>query len=124
MSPLEAAFNALTNAAEHWAANLGESDAASRLAKAADEYARAKWASKTGANGTKRGERPSTSASTTLPFGRSKGVTLADAKDGDLRWCLGAVEKSIDDESKARWRDANVALRDAIDAELAWRGGA
>ena len=57
----------------------------------------------------------------TLPFGRAKGKTIADASTDDLRWIGPKIRESVDDPSKARWRDANVALADAIETELGRR---
>lgn len=60
-------------------------------------------------------------SSVTVPFGRDKGKTLDKVDVRGLRWLLGVVSESVDDESKARWREQNVALRDAIEAELEGR---
>lgn len=57
----------------------------------------------------------------TLPFGRSKGVKLAEADTRDLRWTAGVLRESIDDEAKAKWRDDNEALLAAIERELQTR---
>jgi hypothetical protein len=57
----------------------------------------------------------------TLPFGRAKGVKLAEADTRDLRWTAGVVRESIDDPAKERWRAQNVELLEAIDRELATR---
>ena len=53
-----------------------------------------------------------------LPFGRSKGLPITKATTADLKWVLGALQKSIDDPEKARWRDSNEALAEAIRNEL------
>lgn len=56
-----------------------------------------------------------------VPFGRSKGKTLAECDTDDLRWLAGAYQRSIDDPTKARWLDANCAGLDAVNAELEGR---
>ena len=56
-----------------------------------------------------------------LPFGRSKGVSLDQAPQGDLVWVREALEGSIADELKSRWREANQRLLEAIDRELETR---
>jgi hypothetical protein len=53
-----------------------------------------------------------------IPFGRSKGLPITKADAKDLQWVLGALQKSIDDPEKARWRDSNEALAEAIRSEL------
>lgn len=53
-----------------------------------------------------------------LPFGRSRGKRVADVETKDLRWYESVVAESVDDETKGRWRAQNVALLDAIRAEL------
>jgi hypothetical protein len=120
MNPIERAFGELTDAAQAFSAALGEEQATKRLAAAALEYARVRWSAKTGSNGRKDA-KPSTST-VALPFGRSKGKPIGEASTGELRFVLGVVEESIDDESKARWRASNISLRDSVRAELANRG--
>lgn len=56
-----------------------------------------------------------------VKFGRSKGKTLAECGTDDLRWLAGALQRSIDDASKARFLDANCADLDAVNAELETR---
>jgi len=53
-----------------------------------------------------------------VPFGRSKGTPITKANERDLQWVLGALQKSIDDPEKARWRESNEALAEAIRSEL------
>ncbi len=120
MNALEQAFNELDAASVHWAANRGEVNAISRLTEASLAYARVRWASKTGSAG-RSDKRPSTST-LVLPFGRAKGQTLAVASTGDLKFALGVVTESIDDDSKAQFRRSNVTMHDALRAELANRG--
>lgn len=59
-----------------------------------------------------------------VPFGRSKGQYLDDCKDGDLRWLRDAVQDSLDDPAKERYRGKNAELLDAIVAVLERRGAA
>lgn len=61
-------------------------------------------------------------AGITVPFGRSKGKQVADCDTNDLRWLHGVVQESVNDETKARWREQNVALLNAIEVELEERG--
>ena len=56
-----------------------------------------------------------------LKFGRSKGKTIEDAATADLQWMVSALGENIEDPDKARWRQQNVELRDAIETELASR---
>lgn len=53
-----------------------------------------------------------------LPFGRSKGKRVADVETKDLRWYESVVAESVDNPKKERFRAQNVALLDAIRAEL------
>jgi hypothetical protein len=56
-----------------------------------------------------------------IPFGKSKGTPITKADERDLKWVLGALQKSIDDPEKARWRESNEALAEAIRSELETR---
>lgn len=58
-----------------------------------------------------------------LPFGRAKGTPVRDADESDLEWVANALAEMIDNPEKARFRDDNQALLDAIDAELRRRRG-
>lgn len=83
------------------------------LCKAAAAYAEARLASagvKTAAPGSKSG--------VLLPFGKSKGLDVVDAKTDDLQWISGALQTSIDNPEKERWRQGNIDLKAAVDAEL------
>lgn len=57
-----------------------------------------------------------------VPFGRDKGKPLADCTDRDLQWLAGALRRSIEDESKARYLDANTRDLSAVEAEMGRRG--
>ena len=65
--------------------------------------------------------RPAGADELVMPFTKSKGKPLADARTEDLEWALPKIEASLDSPEKARWRDANVALIAGIKAELAGR---
>lgn len=117
---LKKAENELVDAAiELTAGDLNDPTNRPRFFALADEYARARWATVTGTSGQK--PRPSTS-SLKLPIGRAKGTLLSAADVKDLRWVRGVVEENIGDVSKERFRTSNIEMRDAINAELAWRG--
>lgn len=61
------------------------------------------------------------STSLKIPFGRSKGVALNEAKVDDLKWVSGILSENIGDPTKARYRDSNEKLLAAVDRELATR---
>lgn len=54
----------------------------------------------------------------TIPFGKHKGKRLGEPPADDLIWLKGAVEKSVDDPAKANFKEKNLALLNAIEAEL------
>ena len=54
-----------------------------------------------------------------VPFGWDKGKPLSAV--ADLTWLRRAVESSVNDPEKERWRSQNQALLDAIQAEEARR---
>lgn len=58
-----------------------------------------------------------------MKFGRARGKTIEEASERDLEWYADAIEKSVDDPDKARFRDANLREVAAIRAELAYRRG-
>ena len=57
----------------------------------------------------------------TIPFGKSKGTPISAATKRDLEWVAGALERSIEDPERAKWKASNAALLGAIHAELARR---
>jgi len=61
---------------------------------------------------------PASSGGPTMPFGRSKGRPIATAPVDDVEWMLGVVTQSIDDPSKARFRDSNIKLAAALENRL------
>lgn len=60
----------------------------------------------------------STSSGLVIPFGRSKGTPIGDATTPDLEWVAGALRRSVDDPTKARWRAQNEELLAAVEHEL------
>lgn len=56
-----------------------------------------------------------------IPFGKAKGLSVEEAQTSDLAWLRTTIEKSIADPEKARWRDNNQRLLDAITGELTAR---
>jgi len=90
------------------------------LCEAAKAYTRAF----DGAARNPPGAPPSQSTATdvTVPFGRDKGVSITKVDLRGLRWLRDVVGESVDDEAKQRFRAQNIALLDAIEAELARRG--
>jgi len=62
-----------------------------------------------------------TASETVLPFGRSKGVPIGEAKTPDLEWVAKAVRESLDDPERARFREKNLALLAEIEKELEMR---
>lgn len=67
---------------------------------------------------TKASTRPATSA--VFPnWGSCKGQPISGAKVRDLNWYRDAIAKNIADPEKARWKDANQQVLNAIEAELA-----
>jgi len=57
----------------------------------------------------------------TVKFGRDKGMRFADV--ADLGWYRNAIAQSVDDPSKAQYRQWNLDDLAAIDAEIASRSG-
>lgn len=52
-----------------------------------------------------------------VPFGRDKGKPITEVDDACIQWLADAVKNSIDDPSKAKWKDKNQAMLDALRAE-------
>lgn len=57
------------------------------------------------------------------PFGRLKGQPIQGADMDNLEWYGRAIQQSVDDPSKARWKDRNQQVLDAINAEIIRQGG-
>lgn len=126
MSPVDNAVKAaqglLVDAAVQLAAgDLFDEQLRQALFRAADTYARAVWASKTGKGGTKTSTGRGRRSGVVCPFGREKGVPIEEAKTDNLRWLVEALSNSIDDPQKARWRADNIKTLNAIEAELRTR---
>ena len=86
------------------------------LAEAACEWAKAK-----GYREPRAASEESSSDAVLPGFGRQKGQPISGAESRDLEWYRQALQKSIDDPSKARWIEQNQTVLDAIEAELARR---
>ncbi len=117
MSALDDARSALVGAAmEVTAGTWMDPNVVRPLCDAARAYAVAYEAQRAAAKPV-RTER----SGQVVPFGKSKGVPIEEATTKDLRYLEGAIAESVDDESKAKWREKNVALLDAIRVELGTR---
>ena len=57
-----------------------------------------------------------------VPFGRDKGVPLSAADAKTLSWLVTALQTSLDDPEKAKFRMKNLKDLTAVRAELARRG--
>jgi hypothetical protein len=64
-----------------------------------------------------RGEVP------TIKVGRNAGLPIAEADDASLRWYADLLLRSINDESKQKWRQSNEADLAAVRAEQQRRAG-
>ena len=92
--------------------------------KAVMAAARAQWeVSRASQPAQQRPVQRSTSRSSgvTVRFGRNAGQAVENIATDDLRWYEGAVEKSIDDPNRQRFRRDNETLLAAIRQELARR---
>ena len=61
---------------------------------------------------------PAATGGPIMPFGRSKGRPVASAPIDDVKWMLGVVVASVDDDSKARFRDNNLRLAEILQARV------
>jgi hypothetical protein len=57
----------------------------------------------------------------TMSFGSSKGKPLSELSPRDLAWYAKALAENVDDPSRTRFRDENLAMLAAIKAEIARR---
>lgn len=122
MSDLDQAEAALCDEAVQFAAgDILDAAAKERLLRAADTYARARWASRTGSGGTKQSTGRGARSGVKVPFGKSAGVPIEEAETKDLRWLEGVLTENVDDPKRVRFRAQNVANLDAIRRELASR---
>lgn len=55
------------------------------------------------------------------PFGKSKGVPIEELEERDLHFIIKAMQDSLDDPSKDRWREKNEKLLNACEKELGTR---
>lgn len=95
--------------------DLGDNINQRALCEAAQMYAKAFWT----VRAPPKPERQQSAV--VIPFGRSKGKSISECDAKDLQWVLGAVEKSIDDPAKERFRAKNSELAEAIRGELEGR---
>jgi hypothetical protein len=56
------------------------------------------------------------------PYGRSKGLPIHGASEGDLDFYANGARRSLADPGKARWHEKERSLLAAIDAERARQG--
>lgn len=110
--------SAMFEAAKFYAEAPG-SETERALCMAAAAYAEARLSAASG--GTAAARMQESKSGAVIPFGRNKGKPLSAVPLSDLEWTLGAVEKSIADPDKARFLEANEALRDALRAEISRR---
>lgn len=116
----KAADELIEHALVYACGDISDQDAIRKHLQLADEYARAKWAAKTGSGG-RSDSKPSTS-NEVLRFGMSRGKTIGEAKSGDLKWCMEQLEHDVRSPEKQRWRQDNQKTLAAIRAELNNRG--
>ena len=107
---LAEAWGEVKDAAKWYAQDSGNRDAIQALLDASCRYAK-----------LKAGGAPKSRGGPVIPFGRSKGKALGECDTEDLKWVAGALTRSIEDLSKARFKTENETLRDAIQAEIASR---
>lgn len=72
---------------------------------------------------TSRGGAPAASGAVFPPFGRKKGQPIAGCDLENLEWYRGIIQQSVNDPSKARFRDKNQEVLSAIEAEIVRQGG-
>lgn len=121
MSALDGAREALRHAAANYAPcypNPGpEWD---DLCRAAIAYAQARSAAQDAVkSGAPSYAGPRSGA--VVPFGKTKGLPIEEETTKGLLYLRDAIQRSLDDTSKARWADANRTLKAHIEAELARR---
>ncbi len=112
-------WNRLAEAAVRYAATRDIHDG-EELRDTAEADTRARWSEKSG----KAGEHKTRGQGVVrIPqkFGRCGGMAVHELDTKDLDWYRGAIARSIDDPEKAKFRDNNQTLLDAIDAERATR---
>jgi len=70
-----------------------------------------------------RGGAPGASGAVFPPFGRKRGQPIAGCDLENLEWYRGIIQQSVNDPSKARFRDKNQEVLSAIEAEIVRQGG-
>lgn len=66
--------------------------------------------------GTSTGANVGT-AEVTMAFGNSKGKTPAELSEKDLGWYIGAYDRNVADPERAKFKDANTLILNALKAE-------
>ena len=92
---------------------LPNHEAEEAICRAADAYAKARWAAVTGKRAAALGQVDGADS-----LRAREGRSISDASTSGLKWVLDRVNESIDDPAKDRFREKNVELRDAVEAEL------
>lgn len=117
---LDEARKILTTAARSWSEGDPLDNVTLReLCNAACEYARVRESLRPTRAAAK--PEPTHDRDAILPFGRSKGLPVSEAPLNDLSWIRDRIEESVDDPTKARWRESNERLLEAIEGELDFR---
>lgn len=57
----------------------------------------------------------------TVRFGRSKGMPIEELEQADLLWYIARAEESVEDPSRARFREQNMKDLETLQAELKTR---
>lgn len=105
---LKAAWGAVQAAAIGYAESRSK-EAGQALSDAAVMYVEARQAS----------QRPAPSGDEpTFGFGRNKGKRPSEVSKQDNEWYARVLAENVADESKARWRDQNQVLLDAVRVAL------
>ncbi len=105
---LKPAWAALQAAADAWAGSRTK-EAGQALSDAAVVYVEAR----------QRSLRPAPSPNEpTLGFGRNKGKRPSEIGKADLEWYAKVLAENVENPEKARWREQNQALLDAVRAAL------
>jgi hypothetical protein len=64
------------------------------------------------------GSRDDSTGEVVVGFGRNKGQPVSSLEPSDLEWYRNAYAENIDNPERAKWRDANQRILDAIEAEI------
>lgn len=104
----------LFSAATEYASN--PNDATGRaLCLAASAYSEARMSA---ASGVTAAKAQAAGSEPTWPFGEKKGRPLRECTKRDLEWLVGVTEASLEDPTKAKFRDSNLERLEHLRAEL------